>query len=141
MRAAVPAMLARGGGSIITTSSVEAFYGEPLAAPYTTAKAAVIGLTKTVAREYGRRNIRANCICPGAVTTPLLERFESMVPGYVDGVAAAHATGRCIRPDEIANVVLFLASEESSAITGAAIVADAGLTCALKAPSFPPFGT
>jgi NAD(P)-dependent dehydrogenase (short-subunit alcohol dehydrogenase family) len=72
MRAAIPAMLARGGGSIISTSSVEGMFGEVMSAPYCTAKAAIINLTRTVAIEYGRRNIRANCICPGAVDTPLL---------------------------------------------------------------------
>ena len=65
MRAAIPALLARGGGSIITTSSVDGLFGEIMAAPYATAKAAVINLTRTVAVEYGRRGIRANCICPG----------------------------------------------------------------------------
>jgi len=72
MRAAIPALLARGGGSIISTSSVEGFFGEMLAAPYCTAKAGIINLTRTVALEYGRKNIRANCICPGAVDTPML---------------------------------------------------------------------
>src|SRR5262249_34877388 len=72
MRAAIPAMLERGGGSIVNTSSVEAFYGEIMAAPYATAKAGMLGLTRTAALEYGRRNIRANCICPGCVDTPML---------------------------------------------------------------------
>lgn len=140
MRAAIPALLARGAGSIITTSSVEGFFGEIMAAPYTTAKAAVINLTRTVAVEYGRKNIRANCICPGAVETPLLDFLGQLAPKPRARLAAEHAIGRCLRPEEIANVALFLASDESSAITGTAIVADGGLTAGLGVTGFPPYG-
>src|SRR5205823_4818295 len=124
MRAAIPALLARGGGSIISTSSVEGFFGEMLAAPYCTAKAGIINLTRTVALEYGRKNIRANCICPGAVDTPMLGLLAQVSPRSREDLAAQHALGRILRPEEIANVALFLASDESSAITGAAIAAD-----------------
>jgi NAD(P)-dependent dehydrogenase (short-subunit alcohol dehydrogenase family) len=140
MRAAIPAMLERGGGSIITTSSVEGFFGETLAAPYCTAKAAVINLTRTVALEYGRRSIRANCICPGCVDTPMLRLMFEFGRRSREDVAAQHALGRFLRPEEIANVALFLASEESSAITGSAIVADGGLTAGLDIGGFPAFG-
>jgi NAD(P)-dependent dehydrogenase (short-subunit alcohol dehydrogenase family) len=140
MRAALPAMLARGGGSIISTSSVEGFFGEIMSAPYCTAKAAIINLTRTVALEYGRRNIRANCICPGAVDTPMLGLLCEVSGRSRAALGAQHAIGRVIRPEEIANVALFLASAESSAITGAAIVADGGLTCGLGITGFPPFG-
>ena len=141
MRAAIPALLERGGGSIINTSSVEGFYGEMMAAPYCTAKAGLLTLTRTVAIEYGRKGIRANCICPGAVDTPLLALMDHFAPRPRAELAAAHAIGRIIRPDEIANVVLFLASDESSAITGAAIVADGGLTSGLQITGLPPYGT
>jgi len=140
MRAAIPALLARGGGSIISTSSVEGFFGEMLAAPYCTAKAGIINLTRTVALEYGRKHIRANCICPGAVLTPALERLAGLGGRSLDDVAAMHALGRNLRPAEIANVALFLASDESSAITGAAIVADGGLTSGINVGGFPPYG-
>jgi meso-butanediol dehydrogenase / (S,S)-butanediol dehydrogenase / diacetyl reductase len=140
MRAAIPALLARGGGSIITTSSVEAFYGEIMAAPYCTAKAAVVNLTRTVALEYGRRGIRANCICPGAVDTPLLRTLSAVGGRSVEDIGRQHAIGRVLRPEEIANVALFLASDESSALTGAALVADGGLTCGLGISGMPPFG-
>jgi NAD(P)-dependent dehydrogenase (short-subunit alcohol dehydrogenase family) len=139
MKAAIPAMLARGRGSIITTSSVEGFYGEIMAAPYATAKAGVVNLTRNVALEYGRRHIRANCICPGAVETPLLDVLTQIAPKPRAELAAAHALGRCLQPEEIANVALFLASDESSAITGAAIVADGGLSCGLNITGLPPF--
>ena len=140
MRAAIPRLLERGGGSIITTSSVEGLFGEVMSAPYCTAKAAIINLTRTVALEYGRRNIRANCICPGAVETPMLDLLSAIAPKPRAELAAAHAIGRCLRPEEIANVALFLASDESSAITGAAIVADGGLTCGLGITGLPPYG-
>ena len=141
IRAAIPAMLARGGGSIITTSSVEGFFGEIMAAPYATAKAAVMNLTRTVAVEYGRKGIRANCICPGAVETPLLDLLGQFAPKPRAQLAAEHALGRCLQPEEIANVALFLASDESSAVTGAAIVADGGLTAGLGVAGLPPYGS
>jgi len=140
MRAAIPALLERGGGSIISTASVEGMFGEILAAPYTTAKAGVINLTRNVAIEYGRKGIRANAICPGAVDTPMLERLLAVSPNSREEVMAQHALGRLIQPEEIANTALFLASDESSAITGAAIVVDGGLTSGLHLTGFPPFG-
>ncbi len=140
MRTAIPAMLERGGGSIISTASVEGFFGEIMASPYTTAKAAVINLTRNVAIEYGRKRIRANAVCPGAVDTPMLERLLDVSPNSREEVMAQHAIGRFIQPEEIANVVLFLASDEASAITGAAIVVDGGLTSGLHLTGFPPFG-
>jgi NAD(P)-dependent dehydrogenase (short-subunit alcohol dehydrogenase family) len=140
MRAAIPALLRRGGGSIINTSSVEAFQAEMMAAPYNTAKAGLINLTRTVAIEYGRKNIRANCICPGCVDTPMLGLVVAMGFRSREAIAARHALGRILRPDEIANVALFLASDESSAVTGAALVVDGGLTCNTDITGFPPFG-
>jgi meso-butanediol dehydrogenase / (S,S)-butanediol dehydrogenase / diacetyl reductase len=140
MRAAIPAMLARGGGSIISTSSVEGMFGEVMSAPYCTAKAAIINLTRTVAIEYGRRSIRANCICPGAVDTPLLGLLCEVSGRTREAMGAQHALGRILRPEEIANVALFLASDESSAITGSALVADGGLTSGLGISGFPPYG-
>ncbi len=140
IRAALPALLARGGGSIINTSSIEAMVAEPMAAPYNTAKAGLINLTRTVAVEYGRKRIRANCICPGVVETPLFEMLAQIAPKSREEIAAEHALGRLLHPDEIANVALFLASDESSAITGAALVVDGGLTCRSPISGFPPYG-
>ncbi len=140
MRAAIPALLARGGGSIVNTASVEAFQGEPMAAPYCAAKAAVVNLTRTAAVEYGRRNVRVNAICPGCVDTPMLAQVIAMGFRTREQIAARHAIGRVLRPEEIANVALFLASDESSGITGAAIVVDGGLTASCDLTGFPPFG-
>jgi meso-butanediol dehydrogenase/(S,S)-butanediol dehydrogenase/diacetyl reductase len=140
MKAAIPAMLARGGGSIVNTASIEGIVAEIMAAPYNTAKAGMINLSRTVAIEYGRKGIRSNCICPGVVDTPMAALLLAIAPKPRAAVEAEHAIGRLIRPEEIANVALFLASDESSAITGAAIVADGGLTAGLGITGFPPYG-
>ena len=140
MKAAIPAMLARGSGSIITTASIEGIVAEIMAAPYNTAKAGIINLSRTVAIEYGRKQIRANCICPGVVDTPMAALLLSIAPKSRAMVEDEHAIGRLIRPDEIANVALFLASDESSAVTGSAIVVDGGLISRSPISGFPPYG-
>lgn len=140
MKAAIPAMLVRGGGSIINTASIEGIVAEIMAAPYNTAKAGMINLSRTVAIEYGRRHIRSNCICPGVVDTPMAALLLSVAPKSRAEVEAEHAIGRLIRPEEIANVALFLASDESSAVTGAAIVVDGGLISKSPISGFPPYG-
>ena len=140
MKAAIPALLARGGGSIINTSSIEGIVAEIMAAPYNTAKAGMINLSRTVAIEYGRRRIRSNCICPGVVDTPLAAMLMAIAPKSRADIEAEHAIGRLIRPEEIANVALFLASDESSAVTGTAIVVDGGLIARSPISGFPPYG-
>ena len=131
-RAAIPALLERGGGAIVNTASIEAFGGEMLASPYTTAKAGVVNFTRNVAIEYGRRGIRANSICPGVVETPLYELFQQVARRSRAEVEALHAIGRLIRPDEIASVVAFLFSDDASAVTGHAMVVDGGATAGLN---------
>ncbi|MBW2273399.1 MAG: SDR family oxidoreductase [Deltaproteobacteria bacterium] len=131
-RSAIPAMLERGGGSIVNTASIEAFGGEMLASPYTTAKAGVVNFTRNVAIEYGRKGIRANSICPGIVDTPMFDVMATFSKRTRKEMAELHAIGRVIRPEEIASVVAFLCSEDASAITGAALVVDGGLTASLN---------
>ena len=126
-RAALPQMIQRGGGSIVNISSVNAImsFGE---SAYSAAKAGVISLTKTMAVDYGPEGVRVNAICPGTVITegwqPVLEKD----PQIFNRIAEVYPLKRVGRPEEIANVALFLASDEASFVTGAVVVADGGVT-------------
>ena len=97
-------------------------------------KAGVVNLTRGTAIEYAPYGIRCNCICPGAIDTPLLQRAYG-IPGFVEQTRAAIPMGRFGQPEEMANVVLFLASDLASYVTGAAFVADGGLTAQTGIPS------
>jgi meso-butanediol dehydrogenase/(S,S)-butanediol dehydrogenase/diacetyl reductase len=128
---AVPALLRAGGGSIINMGSVNSLVAEPLLAGYTASKGGVLMLTKAVARDFATTGVRCNCICPGWVDTPInLPHAERM--GGIDTVREQlpgwQPIGREGRPDEIASVALFLASDLSTFMTGSAVVADGGMT-------------
>jgi NAD(P)-dependent dehydrogenase (short-subunit alcohol dehydrogenase family) len=134
MRAAIPIMAAHGGGSIINTASAAALNGVASLGAYGTAKAGVIALTKTAAIETAARKIRVNTICPGSIDTPPLAAFVDSLPGGRPAFERAIPARRIGLPEEIANVALFLASEESSYVTGAVLVADGGASAVLGAP-------
>jgi NAD(P)-dependent dehydrogenase (short-subunit alcohol dehydrogenase family) len=138
MQAAIPLMVSGGGGSIINVSSVYGLVSNPGNAPYSTAKAGLINLTRTAALEYGRKGIRANAICPGVVDTPLLGQVLDAGLITREQVAEKHAIGRIIQPKEIADLALFLACDESTAITGQAIVIDGGLLSGIDITGIPP---
>ncbi|HKD66026.1 MAG TPA: SDR family NAD(P)-dependent oxidoreductase [Candidatus Binataceae bacterium] len=126
MKAALPHMIQR-GGSIINTASMAATVAQKGGAAYCAAKAGVVALTKVAALEYARYNIRVNCICPGAVETPMLERLaerHGATPSQV--FANVAAIGRAAAPEEIARVALFLASDDSSYATGSTFQIDGG---------------
>jgi len=128
---AIPYMIRNGGGSIINTASSVGLVGSPNLAAYSASKGAIIALTKQIAIDYARKNIRVNCVCPGAIATPMIERFIAKSPNPEETrkqLNEMHPIGRMGRAEEIANAVLFLASDESSFITGHSLVVDGGLT-------------
>ena len=133
-RAALPIMLRQGGGAIVNTASISGLFADYGIAAYNVMKAGVINLTRVVAVEYAPHGIRCNCVCPGAIDTPLLQRSFS-IPGFADATKAAIPMGRLGKPEEMANVVLFLASDLASYVTGSAFVADGGLTAKTGIPT------
>jgi NAD(P)-dependent dehydrogenase (short-subunit alcohol dehydrogenase family) len=136
-RHVIPVMVAQGGGAIVNTSSVTGLGGAPHSAFYAAAKAAVIALSKSAALEYAALHVRVNALVPGAFRTPMLDQvLEKMSPG--DPVAAEQRynkripLGRIGRPDEAADAVLWLCSDQATYVTGQAIVVDGGLTAPFR---------
>lgn len=130
MRYALPQMIKRGGGVVINTASIAGMVAVKGAAAYCAAKAGVIALTRVAALEYGRYNIRVNCICPGAIDTPMVARISGeggMNPNALNRISHL---GRIGKPEEIARTALFLASDDSSFATGAPFIVDGGWTIA-----------
>ncbi len=123
MRAVIPGMVRNGGGSIVNVASVAAIVGMAGSIPYQASKAAVLGLTRGAAVSYGRDNIRVNAICPGLVITGMTQSASS---GSVDALKARIPLGRDGQPEEISAAVVFLASDESSYITGVTLPIDGG---------------
>jgi 3-oxoacyl-[acyl-carrier protein] reductase len=124
-RATVEIMLAQKAGVILTTSSIVGLYGNFGQTNYAASKFAVIGMTKTWARELGRSGVRANVVCPGFIATPILAKMPEDV---LKQMAAKVPCGRLGEPGEVANVFAFLASDQASYINGAVISVDGGMT-------------
>ncbi len=129
-------MLENGGGVIVNTSSVTGLSGFLLQAVYGATKAGIVNLTLNTALEYAPMNIRANCICPGPIDTPILRAALENVPleNADELVTSVIPMGRIGKPEEAARVALFLASEESSYVTGAVIPVDGGLLSGHRPP-------
>ena len=128
-REVVPHMIRNGGGSIINIGSGWSLKGGPRAASYCAAKGGVLNLTRAMAIDHGKHNIRVNCVCPGDVDTPMLRSECAQLGEDVQTFmreAANRPLARVGTPDDIANAVLFLASPMSSWITGATLVVDGG---------------
>lgn len=128
---ALPLMRAAGGGSIINLASVDGYWAEPHLAVYNTSKGAVQALTRALAIDHGRENVRANAICPSYVLTDMLDQFfdaQSDPQEARDQAASIHPLNRMSYPADIANLALWLASDESSFTSGQSYVIDGGLT-------------
>ena len=131
---AIPALIASGGGSIINVASFVALMGA--ATPqiaYTASKGGVLAMTREIAVEYARKKIRANALCPGPIDTPLLAELMAN-PEWARRRLMHIPMGRPGRPEEIAKAALFLASDDASFMTGAALVVDGGITAAYVTP-------
>jgi meso-butanediol dehydrogenase / (S,S)-butanediol dehydrogenase / diacetyl reductase len=129
MKYCLPVMRGQGSGVIVNTASISGTAGDYGLSSYNAAKAGVVNLTRSAALENARHNIRVNCVCPGAINTRAAELLGRARAEQIRRLqAAAHPLGRIGEPEEIADAVRFLASDESSFITGAAIVVDGGLT-------------
>jgi len=131
-KAAYPYFKKQGGGAIINISSDAGIFGNPDCAAYCAAKGGVTNLTRAMALDYARENIRVNAVCPAVIDTPMLEmelRLHENREEYLKETAEEHPVGRIGRSEEVAFAVLMLASDEASFITGTNLPVDGGLTC------------
>jgi NAD(P)-dependent dehydrogenase (short-subunit alcohol dehydrogenase family) len=126
MKHQIPEMLKTGGGVIVNNSSIAGLVGFSGVPAYVASKHALVGLTKNVALDYAKQNIRVNAVCPGVIQTPMIDRFTGGSKDVADQMAAAKPMGRLGTPEEIANTVAFLCSDDASFITGQALAVDGG---------------
>lgn len=125
IQAVAPGMTARGQGSIINMSSISWMVPSTKLPTYITAKAGIVGLTRTMSRELGPSGIRVNCVLPGAILTEKQKRLW-WTPEYMDKIMASQSIKRQLVPDDVCRLILFLASDDSSAITGQSHIIDGG---------------
>jgi NAD(P)-dependent dehydrogenase (short-subunit alcohol dehydrogenase family) len=127
IKAAVPEMIKAGGGSIVNVSSIASLVGIPMTAAYSASKGGMDALTRCVAMDYAQQKIRCNSVCPGLVDTPmasgLIENKDALAQ-----VMTAYPLGRPGTPEEVAKLILYLASDESAWMTGSVIPIDGGMT-------------
>jgi 3-oxoacyl-[acyl-carrier protein] reductase len=140
-RSIIPTMLKKGGGAIINIASVGGLRSFAGGAIYCSSKFAVVGFTKALALEYGSMGIRANCICPGSIETPMLDEYalfkdstEELRRTARAKITAGIPAGRLGTPEEVAKMALFLASHEASFVNGGIFVIDGGATAGQVAP-------
>jgi len=130
-KAAWPHLVARGGGSILSTASIAGLWAIPADAAYCASKAGAIMLTKCMALDGAKAGIRVNCVCPGFVETPMIEGYFAEQPDPEAARAFAvgiHPLGRLGQPGDVADAFVYLASDEAAWVTGTALVVDGGLT-------------
>lgn len=143
-KAALPLMILRGGGAIVVVASVQTFTAVGNSAAYVTAKHALLGLVRAMSLDYASKNIRVNCVCPGAIDTPML-RWAASLDAHPEKVIETcnrmHPLGRIGRPEEVANAIAFLASDWASFITGTALLVDGGMLTPTGGMGFQESGT
>ena len=122
----VPAMLTNGGGSVVNITTSAIFQGEAMLGAYVAAKGGVHALTMSAASEYAARGVRINSVAPGGMATPAIERYFKKFPEFKEKSIAQHAMRRIGQPEEVAEPVIWLASDRASFVTGACIVCDGG---------------
>jgi NAD(P)-dependent dehydrogenase (short-subunit alcohol dehydrogenase family) len=125
MKYAIPHMKESGGGAIVNVSSLLGFKGKKFVAPYNASKAGVITLTKNAALEFGRDQIRVNAVAPGVIDTPIVDGWREQEQKWKI-MSSANALKRVGQPEEVANAISFLASDEASYITGTTLMVDGG---------------
>ncbi len=128
LRAVAPLMRAQGGGAVVNVASISGLGGDRGLSAYNAAKAGVVNLTRTAALELAGANVRVNAVCPGLVDTPALRRLFDRLPDRREAAEKAIPIGRLARPEEVADAILFLASDAAAYVTGATLVVDGGLT-------------
>lgn len=126
MKFEIPAMIASGGGAIVNTASGAVVHPTPHMVSYVTTKAGVVGMTKSVARDFAARGIRANALLPGMTDTPMLTQGKQGLGSNIDAIAANLPIQRLAKPEEQADVAVWLSSSHASYVTGIAISADGG---------------
>ena len=126
MKYQLPELLKQGKGAIVNCASIAGMIGYPDLPAYVASKHGIIGLTKTAALEFAKSNIRINAVCPGVIKTPIIDRLTGHKKEAEDQYASMEPIGRLGTPDEVANAVLWLCSDESSFVTGHAMAVDGG---------------
>ncbi len=141
---AIPAMVQRGGGAIVITGSVQSVGAQRNSVHYVVSKHGLLGLTRSIALDFAQQNIRANCVLPGAIDTPML-RWSAAKDPHPERVLEAcdriHLRGRMGQPEEVARVIAFLASDLASFVTGSAVMVDGGLLVPVGGMAFQESGT
>jgi NAD(P)-dependent dehydrogenase (short-subunit alcohol dehydrogenase family) len=140
----VPHMLKRGAGAIVVVGSVQSMTAIGGSAAYVTAKHGLLGLVRAMALDYAQKGIRVNCVCPGAIDTPMLRWAANLDPNpqkVIETCDRMHAMGRIGQPNEVANAIAYLASDAASFITGAALLVDGGMLVPAGGMGFQESGT
>jgi NAD(P)-dependent dehydrogenase (short-subunit alcohol dehydrogenase family) len=128
MKHQIPQMIAQGGGAIVNTASVAGLVGTHSMPVYGASKHAIVGLTKSAALEYARKNIRINAVCPSVINTPMVQRGFTTFPQFVETTKRLNPMRRLGEPEEVAAAVLWLCSDEASFVNGSALTIDGGFT-------------